>query len=508
MDTRKNSKQEPRPIDSRNNSMQDDGSSMEAERLQEVKGVGWLEVLFDMVYAACLARTTKLLEHVVVLGTPASEALCMGVVVNEARGFGQGIFGISETMTLVLAFLLYSMSFWVTWSHAAFYCSQFSGGDDIVGRVLWVLMLSSVVGMASTVQGGFRAHTSLRFCQAFATTRLWMLCLLLRAVWQNKHPLFRKLFFPTVLGHALEVLLLFGSSFFVNRSGDVEVRVILILASMIVCWLFSIPYSAQRFYTVPVSDTHMPKRFALLTLLALGFGFVALMEPASLASDHDNEAARLAGVSFAGLALLMFWWTYFDSFEARITFTRASLSFFSIFHFVLISGVLAVAAAFKLALLDWACSFPHAATKHPLPKRAQWAVCVSLSIALIGSGALRAMALLRRKHRRSGVAAAARVGVFFVMAPLLLLTSLSLCLLPVLWDWPAFWLFLVVFLLALLAIVMDMCITRVYSSPPGQQLQNPLLSHADFESYDDDGLDGLASEQGSTGCPSPEYQED
>jgi low temperature requirement protein LtrA len=257
---------------------------MRATRLRYVAGqtpdrrVTWLELFFDLVFAAAVAQ----------VASPLREAYSLDGLARFA--------------------ILFVLIWWAWIGHAVF--STRFDTDDVVQRGLTLLQMFLVAVMAANASDALDSRSSAGFAAAYAVMRLVLVLQYVRA----RHV-------PNAAGL---------TAWYAGGHG---VAAALWLASALVpaaerYWLWTIafaidlgtPWVATRHtITVPPDAYHLPERFGLFTLILLGESVIAVMH----GIEHQEYwSAPAAGSAVAGMSMAFaFWWWYFDS--SRATSPRA-----------------------------------------------------------------------------------------------------------------------------------------------------------------------------------------
>ncbi|HJR59429.1 MAG TPA: low temperature requirement protein A [Vicinamibacterales bacterium] len=246
-----------------------------APRLRYVAGQGhdrrvtWLELFFDLVFAAAVAQ----------VASPLREDY-------SAAG-------------LVRFTILFVLIWWAWIGHAVF--STRFDTDDAVQRGLTLLQMFGVAVMAANAGDALDSRSSAGFAAAYAVLRLVLVFQYLRA---------RQI--PDARGLA---------GWYAGGHG-VAAGLWLILALVPVperYWIWALafaidlgtPWMATRHnIAVPPDAAHLPERFGLFTLILLGESVIAVMH----GIEHQEYwSAPAAGTAFTGMAVAFgFWWWYFD----------------------------------------------------------------------------------------------------------------------------------------------------------------------------------------------------
>jgi low temperature requirement protein LtrA len=281
--------------------------TLEAE---EDRRATWLELFLDLVFVAAIAECASTLS-----ADP------------TAIGFGR--------------FLALFLPIGWAWAGFTFYATRFDT-DDLVYRLLTLLGMFAVAGLASTVPDALHGGQN-SFVVAYVCVRVILLLLYVR-VYRDVEVA------RPVAGW---FILMFG----------IAVVVWLISLALPVPWKYVFwgialafehiaPIRAWRLLRgVPVDPRHLPERFGLLIIIVLGEGVIGVV----LGTAHVSWTLRSGMVAFAGfLTGAALWWLYFDFLDAASVVTRNVRSgiTFVYAHYFVASGIAALGVGVKLAILS------------------------------------------------------------------------------------------------------------------------------------------------------------
>jgi len=231
----------------------------------------WLELFFDLVFVVAIAEVgTVLLRDV--------------------------------TWTGVARFSLLFVSVWWAWVDATLYADRFDT-DDLGYRLVTLLEMLTVAALAASVHGAF-GSTGKAFSLAYVVVRGVLILRHWRA-WRHidiARPLMGRMMLSTSSGAAFWLVAAFVGS---------SLRPWLWLTGVLVTFVIAHLPSTRRLYTtVPLSASHLPERFGLLTIIVLGEGVTAVV--AGLA-ERDWQAASTFTAAFGVVTTFAIWWVYFEN---------------------------------------------------------------------------------------------------------------------------------------------------------------------------------------------------
>jgi low temperature requirement protein LtrA len=276
----------------------------------EERRATWLELFLDLVFVAAIAEVASTLS-----ADP------------TAAGFGR--------------FLALFLPIGWAWAGFTFYATRFDT-DDLVYRLLTLLGMFAVAGLASTVPHAFHGGQN-SFVVAYVSVRVILLVLYARV--------YRDV--PVARPVSGWFILLFG----------IAVVDWLISLTVPVPWKYALwgialaiehvaPIRAwQLLRGVPVHPRHIPERFGLLIIIVLGEGVLGVV----LGTAEVSWTVLSGGIAFAGfLAGASIWWLYFDFLDGAAVVTRnvrSGITFVYAHYFVAV-GIAALGVGVKLAIFS------------------------------------------------------------------------------------------------------------------------------------------------------------
>ena len=232
--------------------------------------VTWLELFFDLVFAAAVAQVASPLR--------ADYSL---------EGLGR----------FALLFIL----IWWAWTGHAVFSTRFDT-DDVVQRGLTLLQMFGVAVMAANSRDALDSRSSAGFAAAYAVLRFVLVFQYYRA---REVAGARHLATWYLAGHGLAAALWLASALV-----PTPLRYVLWVTAFTVD--LGTPWVAVRHsLAVPPDAAHLPERFGLFTLILLGESVVAVMHGIEHQEYWSVVAASLA-FSGMGIAFAIWWW-YFDA---------------------------------------------------------------------------------------------------------------------------------------------------------------------------------------------------
>lgn len=237
---------------------------------QADRKVTWLELFFDLVFAAAVAQ----------VASPLREAY---------------------TLEGLVRFAILFVLIWWAWTGHAVFSTRFDT-DDAVQRGLTLLQMFAVATMAANAGDALDSRSSAGFAAAYAAMRLVLVFQYFRAR-HIEHA--RTLATAYLAGHGVAAVLWLASAM-------VPAPARFILWGVAFAVDLGTPVAALgHSVKVPPDAGHLPERFGLFTLILLGESVVAVMHGMEHQHDWSVPAATSALLGM-GTAFLLWWW-YFDA---------------------------------------------------------------------------------------------------------------------------------------------------------------------------------------------------
>jgi low temperature requirement protein LtrA len=279
--------------------------TLEAE---EDRRATWLELFLDLVFVAAVAETASTLS-----ADP------------TAAGFARFLF-------------LFLPIFWA-WAGFTFYATRFDT-DDLVYRLLTLLGMFAVAGLASTVPEALHGGQN-SFVVTYVCVRAILLILYARV--------YRDLEIARpVAGWFLAMFGLGVACWLISLAVPVPWKYV--VWGVALAFEYAAPIKAWRLLGgVPVDARHVPERFGLLIIIVLGEGVIGVV----LGTAQVSWTLRSGTVAFAGfLTGAAIWWLYFDFLDATSVVTRNMRSglTFVYAHYFVAAGIAALGVGVKLAI--------------------------------------------------------------------------------------------------------------------------------------------------------------
>ena len=204
-----------------------------------------------------------------------------------------------------LTFAALFVPLWWTWASYTFYADRYDT-DDLGQRLLAVGQMVAIGIMAASIGGG-ASDSFAAFAVAFVLSRLILLTMYARAY---RHvPETQELVAGYLRGFAAG-----GALWLISIWVPDPGRFILWGAGLVID--FATPYIMRKVQArVPLSQSHLPERFGLFTILVLGESIAAVVAALS-------EVNWMGEVTFAAIVGIVtasgLWWIYFDNLEGRV----------------------------------------------------------------------------------------------------------------------------------------------------------------------------------------------
>lgn len=292
----------------------------------------WLALFYDLIFVAVIARLADTLAH-------------------------------SITANGVMIYIISFIPAWWIWVTATYYNERFEN-NDASHRIFTFLQMIPLALLACTIADAFGEH-SRTFALSFATLRIIHVIMWLRV--KNIDRLTEKAAYRFGAGYSVSALFWIFSTF-----TDLPTRYVLWTAGLaidLITPIWTIPIQARM---PKLSSTHIPERFGLLTILALGECAVGIINGAI-----SSQNATLLTVVIASLSLSLafaVWWVYFDHiifrpFQGGIWWVLA----WSYLHAPIVIAIAAAGAGITSAVQTGTDS---------LPGSTRWLLCGSVATVL------------------------------------------------------------------------------------------------------------------------------
>lgn len=243
------------------------------------KKVLWLELFFDLIFVAAIAKATHVLLHL-----------------------EEGIIPFEYLAKFVLIFI----PIWWSWVGQTLYTNRF--GEDILShRLFMILQMFFMVVLTASLSPDFDSYY-LPFLAGYIGVRFvtaLQYIATIRLVQGAKREVAKHLGFGFLIG----IFISFLSVFF-----DSWLRYVVLYLGIFVDIFVPILYR-KYLRKVPVNMPHLLERFGLLTIILFGESIV------SLVAIFETEAflwSEVAIIFLAFLLIIAMWWQYFDNLEKKI----------------------------------------------------------------------------------------------------------------------------------------------------------------------------------------------
>ena len=235
----------------------------------EPRKVTWLELFFDLVFAAAVAQVAGPLRD---------------------------DYSVAGLIRFTILFVL----IWWAWTGHAVFSTRFDS-DDGVHRTLTFLQMFAVAVMAANARDALDSRSSAGFAAAYAVLRFVLVVQYFRATSVTAA---RRLTTWYLVGHGIAAALWLVSSLV-----PVPVRYVIWTIAFVLD--LGTPWGAVRHsVSIPPDPDHLPERFGLFTLILLGESIVAVMH----GIEHQEYwSVPAASAALTGMAIAFaVWWWYFD----------------------------------------------------------------------------------------------------------------------------------------------------------------------------------------------------
>ena len=267
-----------------------------------------LELFFDLVFVVAIAQ----LSHELVLD--------------------HGVGGFARLAGLFVPV-------YVAWQGFSMYADRFDT-DDVLFRFAMFAAMLAIAAMAILIPDVWHGHRTAAFALSYVALRSIMLALFVRAyrAVPRARPLLRR--YGIGYGGAVGLWVL-------SLAVPEPARYALWGIGLVVD-LSLPPLSTRLHRAIPTGGRHVPERWGLFTLIALGESVVAVALGSSEA-EFDRASSVAAALGFLVVAAL--WWLYFDGFEG-VTLQGGSPTpvFYSYAHLPLLIGLGSVSAGISLLI--------------------------------------------------------------------------------------------------------------------------------------------------------------
>ena len=243
------------------------------------KKVSWLELFFDLIFVAAIAKATHVLLH-----------LEHGVIPVE----------------YLFKFVLIFIPIWWSWVGQTLYTNRF-GEEKLPHRLFMILQMFFMVVLTASLSTDFDSYYIpflIGYCGVRLVTAIQYIYTI-RLETGAKREIAKRLGFGFLIGIAISLLSVFFDSW---------ARYILLYTGIFVDILIPIIYR-RYLKKVPVNTPHLLERFGLLTIILFGESIVSLV---AIFETESFLWGKVAIILLAFLLIIAMWWQYFDNLEKKI----------------------------------------------------------------------------------------------------------------------------------------------------------------------------------------------
>ncbi|SDI03410.1 Low temperature requirement protein LtrA [Planococcus glaciei] len=243
------------------------------------KRVLWLELFFDLIFVAAIAKATHVLLH-----------LENGIIPGE----------------YLFKFVLIFIPIWWSWVGQTLYTNRF-GEDRLSHRLFMILQMFFMVVLTASLSPDFDNYY-IPFLIGYIGVRMvtaLQYIYTLRSLKGPSRAVAKHLGFGFLIGIFISLLSVFFDSW---------LRYFILYLGIIID-LFIPILNRKHLEKVPVNTPHLLERFGLLTIILFGESIV------SLVAIFETEAflwSEVILIFLAFLVIIAMWWQYFDNLEKKI----------------------------------------------------------------------------------------------------------------------------------------------------------------------------------------------
>lgn len=324
---------------------------------EKERHAGWLELFYDLVFAAAISQLGQNLTHDVTL------------------------YGFIRYITLFV------LVCWA-WTGATFYTTRFDV-DDLIHRILILLQMAAAVALAVNIPDALDKN-SIGFALSYIAIRIFLILEYVRT--GHKFVTTRSLTRKYSIGFSFTVLIWILSLFI-----PAPFRFIIWIIAMLIDIVITIIITRKHMDLTP-NTFHLSERFGLFVIIVLGetvFGLVA-----SLATSEWSITT--ISVMGGGLTVAFgLWWIYFDTADGsaiRALKERRQVGIYLSWlylHFPLLIGIAAMG--------DGISHIVKANQNLPLTNSDVWLMCTSVASCLFSVGFLHLITFESNSSRRIGL---------------------------------------------------------------------------------------------------------
>ena len=324
---------------------------------EKERDVSWLELFYDLVFAAAIAQLGQNLSHDL-----------------SVQGFVEYV-------------VLFVIVCWA-WTGATFYATRFET-DDLVHRILILLQMAGAVSLAVNSNQAFD-ETSIGFIVSYIATRSFLIIEYIRT--GKKITDARPLTSKYSIGFSCTTVL-WMISIFVPAPFSFILWVLAVITDIIVTILITKKYVNLRPNTI-----HLSKRMGLFVIIVLGetiFGLVSSLSPL------EWSVPTILGMGTGITIAFGLWWIYFDTVDGSAIRALKENNRIGIYlswlylHFPLLIGLAAMG--------DGIAHVIKADQSLSIPLSELWLICGSVALCLFSMGFLHLVTFEANSSRRIGL---------------------------------------------------------------------------------------------------------
>lgn len=231
--------------------------------------VTWMELFFDLIFAAAVAQ----------VGTPLSA---------------------DYTLAGLPRYLFLFVLIWLAWTGHTLFCTRFDT-DDLIQRLLVLLQSFIAAVMAANAKDALDSTSSAGFGAAYAMLRIVLVGQYLLA---RRVPETRALTTRFATGYAVAACFWIASAV-TPLPARYAMWAVALAIDLATPW-----FARKHSFRHPPDAAHFPERFGLFTIILLG-EFVAAVMRGIESQETWSVAAASTAITSMGIGFAIWWW-YFD----------------------------------------------------------------------------------------------------------------------------------------------------------------------------------------------------
>jgi len=444
------------------------------------KKVSWASLFFDLVFVVLIAQLAELL-HQGIIGEAHGPIVCNPAensnssnhslhpaghhasnhhlrVLTSAPSHGAtngsdsevSLFNLSTSNSKILLFFVYGLLVWRVWRNEVYMNSRVEGGDDIIGRMIYMVKVFTAGGIATTINVELSAYSLFAFSFDYGMHSIAHALKIARVYYHVKRA--RAELKWTLSRLFLQIIICFTAANYPDVNGKVILLMILFSMHIFVFVLGSLlGATVDDFTNMPLNPAHYTERYGLITIIALGEAITHLLTVNSSTLRADTMTSRLGGSILSTIILYGLFWIYFNISSENVVAYRFLLILWSHFHSILIMGITALAVGFGTGL-EW---FVECGGLVPMKKSAQWLICIAFSVVMFSLNMIQLIAWRRMERDSPEMHLWDSFQHRYVRRPAVYLLFVILTCLPLMTDWAPVGLLGFFAILVVLRIVVD-----------------------------------------------------